>query len=220
MPKFETISWNFDEYRPSEQFEIVAASKDGFQRIGGIAKGKNVKDNIMLIKENKFRYTARFENIEVRAHVLDATEKEQEKTLMASIAPLTEFIPKIDFERNYDLLGISCNLFTPGLGNKNFQAISGRDGIELAKTFIGKQLNADHNRRAVCGVITNIGFTSFGENKPMTEDEAYALADQGKVFNVCVGGVVWRVIDEDLADLIENASDPDSLDYMGISSSW
>jgi len=61
MPKFENISWNFSEYRPSELFEIVAAGKDGFQRIGSIKKDKDVNNN-MLIKENKFKYVARFEN--------------------------------------------------------------------------------------------------------------------------------------------------------------
>lgn len=209
-----------NEYRPSELFEISAMGKNNFGRLGAIKKSKNVNKN-MLIRENKYRYTARFENVEVKAHVLNKDEKEKEKTLLASIEPLTEFIPKIDYEKNFDLLGVSFNLYTPGKGNKNFQAIGGRDGIELAKTFIGKFINLDHQRKgSICGAITNVGFTTFGDNQPISEDDAYNLADNGEVFNVCVGGIIWRIVDEDLADLIENASDPDSLDYMSISSSW
>ena len=35
-----------------------------------------------------------------------------------------------------------------------------------------------------------------------------------------MGGVIWKITDQDLADKIENASDPTSEDYMNISASW
>ena len=39
-------------------------------------------------------------------------------------------------------------------------------------------------------------------------------------FNITLGGVVWRVVNSELADLIEEASDPTSMNYEKISASW
>ena len=39
-------------------------------------------------------------------------------------------------------------------------------------------------------------------------------------FNVTLGGVIWKITDKELADKIENSSDPTSDDYMNISASW
>ena len=35
-----------------------------------------------------------------------------------------------------------------------------------------------------------------------------------------LGGVIWKIVNSDLADKIESSSDPTSNDYMTISASW
>ncbi len=61
------------------------------------------------------------------------------------------------------------------------------------------------------------GFSSFGDDKPLTEEE---VKDMKGPFNVTLGGVIWKITDKELADKIENSSDPTSDDYMNISASW
>ena len=38
--------------------------------------------------------------------------------------------------------------------------------------------------------------------------------------NVTLGGVVWRMVNPELSDLIERSSDPTSEDYLSVSASW
>ena len=39
-------------------------------------------------------------------------------------------------------------------------------------------------------------------------------------FNVTLGGVIWKVVNKNIADAIEESADPSSEDYMKISASW
>ena len=39
-------------------------------------------------------------------------------------------------------------------------------------------------------------------------------------FNITLGGVIWRVANRDLSEVIEESSDPTSEKYMNISASW
>ena len=87
----------------------------------------------------------------------------------------------------------------------------------MHKNFVNKPVNIEHNRKSVIGTILTAGFSSFGDDKPLTEEE---VKDMKGPFNVTLGGVIWKITDKELADKIENSSDPTSDDYMNISASW
>ena len=50
--------------------------------------------------------------------------------------------------------------------------------------------------------------------------EKEALADENGPFNITLGGVIWKIVNSDLADMIEESNDPTSEHYLGISASW
>ena len=39
-------------------------------------------------------------------------------------------------------------------------------------------------------------------------------------FNITLGGILWKLVNTNLANVIENSADPTSTDYMKISASW
>jgi len=136
---------------------------------------------------------------------------------LASLESLREFLPEIDTEKNIDLLPISTNAFVAGRVNRNGDVIDNKTAVEIAKHFINKPINLEHNRNQVIGCILNYGFNTFGTEETMTEEQALNSKDP---FNVTLGGVIWKVVNKDIANLIEESNDPSSPNYMSVSSSW
>ena len=136
---------------------------------------------------------------------------------LASLESLREFLPEIDTEKNIDLLPISTNAFVAGRVNRNGDVIDNKTAVEIAKHFINKPINLEHNRNQVIGCILNYGFNTFGTEETITEEQALSSKDP---FNVTLGGVVWKVVNKDIANLIEESNDPSSPNYMSVSSSW
>jgi hypothetical protein len=136
---------------------------------------------------------------------------------LASLDSLRAFLPNIDTDKNIDLLPISTNAFVAGRVNRNGDVIDNKTAVEIAKHFINKPINLEHNRTQVIGCILNYGFNAFGTEETMTEEQALESKDP---FNVALGGVMWKVVNKDLANLIEESNDPSSPNYMSVSSSW
>ena len=136
---------------------------------------------------------------------------------LASLDSLRAFLPNIDTDKNIDLLPISTNAFVAGRVNRNGDVIDNKTAVEIAKHFINKPINLEHNRTQVIGCILNYGFNAFGSEETMTEEQALESKDP---FNVALGGVMWKVVNKDLANLIEESNDPSSPNYMSVSSSW
>ena len=67
------------------------------------------------------------------------------------------------------------------------------------------------------GVILTAGFSEFGTDSSLSKDQISAATSP---FNITLGGVFWKIVNNDLADLIEEASDPTSENYMSVSASW
>ena len=123
------------------------------------------------MKEFKFKTT-------FSSSVRPLVSEEKDKHLaLASLVDVGNFLPRVDVEKNVDLLPIAFNAF----------------------------------------VVNRAGFSKFGSDEPMAEEEAKSTTGP---FNVTLGGVVWRVVNEQLANIIENSSDPTSEDFMKISASW
>ena len=143
--------------------------------------------------------------------------EEKDKLLaIASVSELQNFIPKVD-NRNHDLLPFATSAFVANHANLNGAIVGTKEAVETAELFINKQVNLNHNRNKVRGVILTVGFSEFGTEKPISKEDALKSNDP---FNITVGGILWRVVDENLAQLIEETNDPSSEYFQAISSSF
>ena len=161
----------------------------------------------------KTKYTTIFSS-----HIRPLVSEEKDQHLaLASMVDLEKFVPEVDTDANYDLLPVAFNAFVANRVNKNGDVVDTETAIAMHKNFVNKPVNIEHNRKSVIGTILTAGFSSFGDDKPLSEEE---VKDMKGPFNVTLGGVIWKITDKELADKIENSSDPTSDDYMNISASW
>lgn len=135
----------------------------------------------------------------------------------ASIENLKKLVPDIDIGANFDLLPFATNAYVSGRINKNTDGITNEDTLKIYKTFINKFVDTGHNRNKIVGVILTAGFSEFGTDKPLTEDEVKNLDGP---FNVVLGGVIWKSVNSKLADLLEQTNDETSPNYLKISASF
>ena len=120
-------------------------------------------------------------------------------------------------EKQVDLLPVAFNAFVANRVNKNGDVVDTDTALAFYKDFKNKPINIEHNRDRVIGTILTAGFSEFGTDKPMTEEE---IKEVKGPFNVTLGGVIWKVVNQRIADAIEESGDPSSEDYMKISASW
>jgi len=161
-----------------------------------------------------YKYTTTFGSIKIKPLV--SSEKD-EYLALASMEKLESFLPDVNIEENIDLLPIAFNACVANRVNKNGDVVDGKTAVAMAKNFINKQINIEHNRERVVGVILKAGFSEFGTDSPIDE---VAASELNGPFNITLGGVIWKVVNNNLAKMIENASDPTSEDYEKISASW
>jgi len=151
------------------------------------------------------------------SNVKPVVSEEKDKYLaLASAVEVAQFIPEVD-EKQVDLLPIAFNAFVANRVNKNGDVVDTDTAMAFHKDFKNKPINIEHNRDRVIGTILTAGFSEFGTDKPLTEEEVKEIKGP---FNVTLGGVVWKVVNQRIADIIEESADPSSEDYMKISASW
>ena len=144
--------------------------------------------------------------------------EEKDKYLsLASLVNISEFIPDVDTEKNVDLLPIAFNACVANRVNKNGDVIDTSVASKIYENFINKPINIEHNRDRVVGVILTAGFSEFGTDNVIKAED---LSEKKGPFNITLGGVIWRVVNSDLTDLIEDSGDPTSENYRKISASW
>jgi|TARA_R110000851_G_scaffold328434_2_gene499057 hypothetical protein len=145
------------------------------------------------------------------------SEEKDKYLAMASLVEIGDFVPEIDTGKNVDLLPVAFNACVINRANKNGDVVDTATSLAMYKDFINKPINIEHNRDRVVGVILAAGFSEFGTDKALTEDQ---VKDSKSPFNITLGGVIWKVVNSRLSAIIENASDPTSEDYLKISASW
>ena len=159
------------------------------------------------MKEHK--YTTIFSS-EIKPLV---SEEKDKYLAMASLVEVGDFIPQIDTSKNVDLLPVAFNACVINRANKNGDVVDTKTSLAMYKDFINKPINIEHNRDRVVGVILAAGFSEFGTDNALTEEQ---IKDSKVPFNITLGGVIWKVVNSRLSDIIENASDPTSEDYLKI----
>ena len=159
------------------------------------------------------KYTTTFSSV-----VKPVVSEDKDKYLsLASMVELEKFLPDVDIEKNVDLLPVAFNAFVANRVNKNGDVVDTETAVAMYDNFINKPINIEHNRKSIVGTILTAGFSSFGTDEPLTKEQVKGSKEP---FNVTLGGVIWKIADQSLADKIESSSDPTSEDYMGISASW
>lgn len=173
-------------------------------------------NKVKLSSENKHKYTTVFATTNFK--VYDPSE-EDVFVAKASYDNVKNFLPNIDFNKNYDLLGISFGGYITSRANLNGQVISGRAGKEIAPLFINKFIDAEHFRKNIKGVITNYGFADIVTEMPLSDEEVESRIAKEEPYLVCFGGVIWRLVDQEFAQELERRNDPFS-EYTPIRASW
>ena len=152
------------------------------------------------------------------SEVKPVVSEEKDKYLaLASLVDLEKFVPKVDTDKDVDLLPIAFNAFVANRVNKNGDVINTETALSMYENFKNKPINIEHNRDRVIGTILTAGFSEFGTDRPMTVEEVSRMSAP---FNVTLGGVIWRVVNPVMADYIEESADPTSDNYMKVSASW
>jgi len=166
------------------------------------------------MKKQKFKFESIFANIKIRPVV---SEEKDKYLSVASLDKLRKFLPDINTEDNIDLLPVAFDACVVNRVNKNGDVIDGETAAKIAKNFVNKPINIEHNRKQVIGCILSASFSKFWSNESLAEADVKSMKTP---FNITLGGVIWKVVDKDLADQIEESNDPTSDNYMSISASW
>ena len=165
----------------------------------------------MLVKDLPFRQI--FGSI-----IRPVVSEEKDRLLsLASMQELSAFIPNIDTQRNIDLLPIAFDACVINRGNKNGDLLDADIALAMYKTFVHKFIDTEHNRQKVIGVILTASLSEFGTNRPLMEEDVKSSVFP---FNITLGGVLWKAVNEELCDLVEEANDPTSENFMKVSASW
>ena len=161
-----------------------------------------------------YKYITRFNN------VVTASVNFDNNLLLsqASLEPIKGLIPKsVNLEKNVDLIGAAFNGAVVNAFNKNGDGIDTDTAIEFKNYFTHKPTNIEHKKQKVVGHIVNSAFSSFGENKILTDEDVKGSLDP---FNIALAAVVYKTVDKDFAEALLESNDPDSNLYQKISASW
>ncbi len=162
----------------------------------------------------EFKYNTTFANIQIKPVV---SEEKDKYLSLASIANLKKFLPDVDTSKNIDLLPIAFDACVVNRVNKNGDVINSATAAEMVKNFVNKPINIEHDRSRVVGCILTANFSKFGNNESLAELD---VKDMKEPFYITLGGVMWKIINPQLANLIEESNDPSSENYMKVSASW
>jgi len=161
-----------------------------------------------------FQYTTTFANLQIKPVV---SEEKDKYLSLASIDSLKKFLPEIDTEKNIDLLPIAFDACVVNRINKNGDVVDSITAEEMLKNFINKPINIEHDRTRVVGCILTANFSKFGTNESLAENDVKNMKGP---FYITLGGVIWKIINPQLSNLIEESNDPSSENYMKVSASW
>lgn len=165
--------------------------------------------------DKNFPYTSVFEsNVSYGGSFLESPFFSQ-----ASLEGLRPLIPnwQANTNENIDLLAFAANACAVGLANKNDDLLEPEAGLETIGLWANKMVNNNHDRSKIVGHLITAGLSSENDSIIISPQDAIASK---KPFNISVGGVVYRLANRDLADSLEQSSDPESPSYKKISLSF
>jgi len=158
--------------------------------------------------------------LETQARSVPAQSKEKQNLAIASLNSLVNIFEeevKEKIAENPDLLVFASNLILANHANKNDDCVLLEDLIQIAEKFEYKQVNLEHNRDLVRGVIDEVGWSIYPSNEVIEEEE---IQNQSSPVQLVIGGYLWRIVDPELCNLVEESSNEKSDNYLAVSTSF
>ena len=138
--------------------------------------------------KDKLKYTTVFSS-----EIKPVVSEERDKYLaLASMIEVAKFLPDVDVDKQVDLLPIAFNAFVANRVNRNGDVVDTETAIAFYKDFKNKPINIEHNREKVIGTILTAGFSEFGTDRPLTEEE---VSKTEGPFNVTLGSLGQMLFD-------------------------
>ncbi len=122
-----------------------------------------------------------------------------------------------DIATNPDLLIWVANFAVPNVANLNGHLIETGTAIRIANSMKNKPLNCEHDRNYIIGCVTNVGFSSYNTNKLIPVEE---LSGTNSPFNIAAAGIVWKIADRSLAEMLKESNSAGSYLHEKMSTSW
>ena len=164
---------------------------------------------------SKFKYTTKFSNTILASGGIDSPEMGISK---ASLDSLKDIIPNdVDLDKNLDLLAVAFNGAVVNKFNKNGDGINSKSAVEILNQFKHKPTNIEHQKQKVVGHIVSASFASFMDNELLTPEE---VEEMNTPFNIALASLVYKTVNPQFANLVEQSVDPESEFYHQVSASW
>jgi len=163
----------------------------------------------------KFKYTTKFSNVILASGEIDSPDLNISK---ASLDSLKDIIPgDVDLDKNMDLLAIAYNAAVVNAFNKNGDGIDSKSAVRILDQFKHKPTNIEHQKQKVVGHIVSAAFSSFMDNELLSPEEVEELNEP---FNIALASLVYKTVNPQFANLVEQSVDPESEFYHQVSASW
>lgn len=109
---------------------------------------------------------------------------------LASKDKFKNLYPNIDLSKNQDVVLVACETAIANLVNENDDVILTEAALNVTPTFEYKPFNVEHDIYSIVGCITNHGFSSFKDKKPLRESDIDK--NSFEPFYLNFGGVLWK----------------------------
>lgn len=165
-----------------------------------------------------FKYKTKF-NCEASLKWVDTSKKESLAAVgLESLQDLRSLAwADEDIAKNPDILVWVANFAVPNVANLNGHLIETETAIRIADSMKNKPLNCEHDRNYIIGCVTNVGFSSYNSNKLVQREE---LAGTNNPFNVAAAGIVWKIADRWMAEMLKESNQKGSYLHEKMSTSW
>lgn len=121
----------------------------------------------------------------------------------------SKYLPKeINIEEKIDFLPFAAEGFIANKLNLNHDGVTTEEALRIADLVPFSILDSEHNRSAAIGTIVKASFAEVGTGKELTRDE---VKDLKTPFAVIIAGVIWRLVNQEIADEIESSASSNSL---------
>lgn len=164
--------------------------------------------------KDKFLYKTTFDSILYASDNIDKLNYQSS----ASLESLKEMLPyDIDLTKNIDLIPVAFDAAVINEFNKNDDGISASTANNIKRYFIHKPTNIEHDRSRIIGHITNAAFTERNTHKYIYGEDAARMSEP---FNLSLGGIVYKLIDEEFTEILRDSLHNGSKGTTIISASW
>lgn len=133
-----------------------------------------------------------------------------------SLASLKSLMPHTD-GKDIDLLAVAFDGAVINSFNKNDDGIGSETAVRALRSFRHRPINIEHDRSRIIGHITDAAFTNRDNHEIIWAEDAARIITP---YNLSLGGFVYKMVDADFYQDLEQSMDEGSSRYKSISASW